>query len=190
MAKQQPSFDFVVEKGVVHLTYTNLSECTVSFFQMDVELLFSLNPFAIEQLDQFSVVQPTHSVHVQLPTNPEGGHSVPIPDGLKNTNLVVLVTAGGSQKSQIYYTHSLGVYVFSAAGQLKVTARDTGKPLPSVYVKVYSGSSDVPVFHKDGYTDLRGRFDYKTSSCDGFPSDNFSILVVSDTHGTVITTSK
>eukprot|EP01126_Amoeba_proteus_P053498 TRINITY_DN6520_c0_g1_i5.p1 TRINITY_DN6520_c0_g1~~TRINITY_DN6520_c0_g1_i5.p1 ORF type:complete len:573 (-),score=129.70 TRINITY_DN6520_c0_g1_i5:228-1946(-) len=192
MTKLQSSIDFVVEKGVIHLTYANLLECTVSFFQMDVELLFSLNPFAIEQLDQFSVVQPTRLIHVQLPPargDARGSHEVAIPQELENTNLVVVVAGGGCQKSQIYYTHSLRVHFFASAGQLKVMARDTGKPLSSVYVKVYGGCSSSAVFHKDGYTDLRGRFDYLSRS-DPPSHDHFSVLIVSETHGTLIASPK
>lgn len=34
-------------------------------------------------------------------------------------------------------------------------------PLPGTYLKVYAESRDGTVtFHKDGYTDLRGKFDY------------------------------
>ena len=39
---------------------------------------------------------------------------------------------------------------------------DKAKPLPGVYVKVFvriSGSGTAQ-FYKDGYTDIRGKFDY------------------------------
>ena len=37
----------------------------------------------------------------------------------------------------------------------------TGKPLAKTYIKVYAETQDgAIVFHKDGYTDLRGKFDY------------------------------
>ncbi|MCF7734020.1 MAG: hypothetical protein K9N23_20210, partial [Akkermansiaceae bacterium] len=37
----------------------------------------------------------------------------------------------------------------------------TAKPLPKTYIKVYAETtSGETVFHKDGYTDLRGKFDY------------------------------
>lgn len=42
----------------------------------------------------------------------------------------------------------------------------TGSPVVAAYVKVFSCSPDAPgsspaaSFHKDGYTDRRGRFDY------------------------------
>ena len=50
-------------------------------------------------------------------------------------------------------------------GQVRATVSATGKPLPKAYVKVYARLADGTVkFHKDGYTDIRGRFDYATVS--------------------------
>ena len=44
------------------------------------------------------------------------------------------------------------IQVFDTASRL---------PLPQCYVKVYTqGADGEAVFHKDGYTDLRGKFDY------------------------------
>jgi len=47
------------------------------------------------------------------------------------------------------------------------------------------------VFHKDGYTDLRGRFDYVSQSnrsLDGIT--DYSILIISDENGAVIREAK
>lgn len=39
------------------------------------------------------------------------------------------------------------------------------QPLPKTYVKVYARTNTGEVvFHKDGYTDLRGKFDYLTNT--------------------------
>jgi hypothetical protein len=44
---------------------------------------------------------------------------------------------------------------------IQVMETATAKPLPKTYVKVYAETRDGTVtFHKDGYTDLRGKFDY------------------------------
>ena len=44
---------------------------------------------------------------------------------------------------------------------IQVVDPATAKPLARAYVKVYAESRDGKVaFHKDGYTDLRGKFDY------------------------------
>ena len=63
-----------------------------------------------------------------------------------------------------------------------------GKPLPKVYVKVYAQLADGRVkFHKDGYTDLRGRFDYASvSTPERSPVERFAVLVLSDDRGATI----
>ena len=46
------------------------------------------------------------------------------------------------------------------------------------------------VFHKDGFTDLRGRFDYASlnTGLDGI--DSFAILVLSDKEGALVIEAK
>ena len=42
-------------------------------------------------------------------------------------------------------------------------------------------------FYKDGYTDLRGRFDYGSLSTNELEQvSKFSILVMSDAHGAIV----
>jgi hypothetical protein len=73
-------------------------------------------------------------------------------------------------------------------GQLEVAHDSTGKPLRTVYVKVFARLPGGRVrFHKDGYTDLRGRFDYASLSATGSQqAARYSILVLSEDHGAVI----
>ena len=64
----------------------------------------------------------------------------------------------------------------------------TGKGLPKVYVKVYARLADGTVkFHKDGYTDLRGRFDYASvNTPERQPIRRFAILALSEDRGALI----
>jgi hypothetical protein len=73
-------------------------------------------------------------------------------------------------------------------GQLRVTEAAGGKPLSKVYVKVYVRLAGGQVkFHKDGYTDLRGRFDYASvSTPERLPPERFAILILSDERGALI----
>lgn len=73
-------------------------------------------------------------------------------------------------------------------GQLQVRHATTARLLPKVYVKVYAMQPDGTVrFHKDGYTDLRGRFEYVSVSGDKAVSiERFAVLVLSDGEGAVI----
>lgn len=76
-------------------------------------------------------------------------------------------------------------------GQIKVIHKITNKALPACYVKVYSTSKfkQKPVFHKDGYTDLRGRFDYASLVDNVGMVNEFAILVLSEEYGAVVTSA-
>ncbi|HEY3788602.1 MAG TPA: hypothetical protein VGL71_07095, partial [Urbifossiella sp.] len=73
-------------------------------------------------------------------------------------------------------------------GSLKVADTVNGKPLTKVYIKVYAKLADGSVkFHKDGYTDLRGRFDYASvNTPERQAIQRFAVLILSDDHGAVI----
>ena len=73
-------------------------------------------------------------------------------------------------------------------GQLTAAESTTGKGLPKVYVKVYARLADGTVkFHKDGYTDLRGRFDYASvNTPERHPISRFAILALSEDRGALI----
>ena len=72
---------------------------------------------------------------------------------------------------------------------MRVVESLSSKPLPRAYVKVYAKLADGRVrFHKDGYTDLRGRFDYVSiSGWDGAPVERYGILVMHEEAGATIT---
>lgn len=154
---------------------------------MDLELLFSRNPFVTEFAGQFSHIFPNDSQMVQLPED-KRATVIKLPQSLQNKNVLIEVAAGGETKSVSYYSNSLLVEVSDSYGQLRVTQRETGKPLPAVYVKVYAEMQDLSVrFYKDGYTDLRGKFDYTSLSTNELDTvRRFSILVISDAHGAVV----
>ena len=73
-------------------------------------------------------------------------------------------------------------------GHVKVTHQQSKKPVPKVYVKVYAQTAGGEVkFYKDGYTDLRGRFDYASLNTNDLDTAmKFSILILSDEHGAVV----
>ena len=73
-------------------------------------------------------------------------------------------------------------------GQLRVTHETSRRPVSKVYVKAYAQLKDGTVkFHKDGYTDLRGRFDYTSLNTNELDFvDKFALLILSDDFGAVV----
>lgn len=186
LAAQAKSFEFSVEDKKVTINYQNLKNCQVNYYLMDLELLFSHNPFVQQVKGQFAYVKPNKSDTVALPGKKT--HSFELPKEYHNANVMVEIIGGGQRKSQAYYAHSLRVQVIDSYGQVRVTHRKTGKPLSKVYVKVYAKRNGGKAnFFKDGYTDVRGRFDYSSVSSKSVSGvGKFALLVMSEGNGAVI----
>jgi len=136
---------------------------------------------------QFSHIRPNATQAVELPQG-QTSHAFPLPPELLNRNVLVEITGGSETKSQAYYSNSLAVQLIENYGQVRVTHSGTGQPLPTVYIKVYAQMQDGSVrFFKDGYTDLRGRFEYTSLSTNELDfAQKFSLLILSDQHGAVV----
>jgi hypothetical protein len=186
-ASSTPSFDFTIDARQVKINYQNLTEVRVNYYQMDIELLFSRNPFVQGDSRQFSQILPNESATVKLPEK-GGKFNFALPEKLATSNLLVEIIGAGETKSQAYFSNALRVRTIENYGEVRVLDEKDSKPLPKVYVKVYARMKDGAVrFYKDGYTDLRGFFDYTSLSTNELDFvDKFSILVLSEDHGAVV----
>jgi len=119
---------------------------------------------------------------------------VDFPDTFKNANVYIEIVAEGHglTKLKSYYSNSLNVHTIEKYGQVKVLQRANGRPVPRAYIKVYCQTNTSSVdFYKDGYTDLRGVFDYASLSTDKLKSvSKFAILVLTDEFGAFVTEAK
>jgi hypothetical protein len=111
-----------------------------------------------------------------------------LPEKFRSSNVMIEVIGAGRVASQAYYANTLAVQVVENYGQLKVLTEKEGKPLPKVYVKVYARKRDGRVeFYKDGYTDLRGRFDYTSLNTNELDNvERFAVLIFSTENGAVV----
>jgi hypothetical protein len=101
--------------------------------------------------------------------------------------VLVEISGGGVTRAEAAYANALDVQVSEGFGRLQVRRAADKKPLAKVYVKVFAEVNGAPVFYKDGYTDLRGKFDYaslSTGDLDG--ATRFSILVMSEEFGATV----
>jgi len=190
LASTDPTLDFSIEGTRIEINYANLTKVTANYFVMDIELLFSSKPFIKDNDNDFLFVSPNFSQVIDLPAG-KTTHVVDIPEKYRNANVYVelIGPGGGLSKCKTCYSHSLSVQVIENYGQVKVTTKNTAKPVPMTYVKVFSKHKDTGVhsFYKDGYTDRRGRFDYASLSTSKLPDvGKFSILIMSDASGSCV----
>ena len=166
----------------------NTEQVTVSYYEIDIEILFSKDPFFNKDFtNSFNDVFPTQREVVKIGSKADEVETViEIPEGLQTKNLVVYVqTALISEKLQ-YFPSELNVLVANEAGHVKVFNKEK-KPLAQVYVKTFAQYQGGNVqFYKDGYTDMRGVFDYSSLNEDKLDSiEKISMLVSSPSLGSV-----
>ena len=186
LAARQPALDLSVEPGVVILQHLGLAACELRFYRMDLELLFSRQPFVQGEVERFSWIEPGARQRVELAG--DGRTRVPLPEDLRGASLVIEALAPGLRRGATYYAHDLAVELAHQYGQVRVLRASTQAPLPATYVKVYARARGGGVsFYKDGYTDLRGRFDYVSLSTDDLDRvERFAILVATDDAGATV----
>jgi hypothetical protein len=187
LAASEPVLELLVEAGRIRLDTRNLKTCTLNFYPMDIELLFSRSPFLQEGAAQFSFIRPMLSRVVEIPANTKDVQ-VEMPAEFATKNVMVEAVAAGVRKTQAYYANTLKVQMVENYGQVLVTQTKTGKAVPGAYVKVYAKMKDNSVkFFKDGYTDLRGRFDYVSLNTNELEdAQRLAVLVMSDSFGAVV----
>ncbi|KAI9993341.1 hypothetical protein PInf_015419 [Phytophthora infestans] len=182
-----------VGEGAMVLLSQCLGQCELAFYPIDVELMFSTEPFntfsdSAASASSILLVEPRLQLSVNLSTIPADSNltktAVQIPDELNGAQMMRSPT---NHVIVPYFNSTLKIDVMTQCGILQVL-RD-GLPVRSCYVKVYAKVSSVggrtkTEFYKDGYTDLLGKFDYVGINGDLISTvEKFSILISHDKFG-------
>ena len=186
-AQKTPTLSLQTQNDDISIEYTNLQSVQVNYYQMDIELLFSRKPFVSQDQGGSPVIKPNQTQTIDL-ADSQGKRQIELPADLKNKNVLVEVISEGIVRSSVITANSLKVDVAEPFGQIQVLAEQGRAPVEGAYVKVYARHRDGSVkFFKDGYTDLRGRFDYATlSTSDLNTTGRFAILVLHEKLGAIV----
>lgn len=178
-ADAQLSLDVV--DGMLNLSSRGAAEIELRYYEMDIEQLFSASPFLEGERSASAYVQP-REVEVLRPAASTYATERPIPTAFADRNTLVEARGGGQVARKLALSCWFDVRLSQAYGQLQVTHRLDGQPVRGAYVKVFRRNKDGKVsFHKDGATDLRGRFDYASLTGKVKASNSrFAILVLTD----------
>ncbi|KAG9402438.1 hypothetical protein AC1031_007050 [Aphanomyces cochlioides] len=156
MTMGQGSFD-LKQRG------RRVGRCVVKYYPVDVEVMFSREPFSNQNAtlpSSVALVKPRATEDIQLSDELT---TVSIPENLKSTQMLVVVSPVGYPELEVVQPHfcdSMTVNFSLDEGLVQVFAR--GRPLNKVYVKAFVQTKEIKtaIFYKDGYTDICGRFNY------------------------------
>jgi hypothetical protein len=181
------SLEVKLEGPRVMIDTHHVSAVEVRLYPINLEVLFSNNPTALEggEVNVSPLVKPSFERSVK--TEADGSTTFDLPSEWSDRALQVEVRVGGLSRVLSYAPQSFKQHVFKQRGLLRVT--DTSKEargLSGVYLKVYVKLKSGTVrFYKDGYTDHRGVFDYVNAN--PAPALNtiksFMILTLTQSHG-------
>merc|ERR1719499_1247124 len=151
--------------------------------------MFSTSPFSMSGgQGNWNFITPTVSQTIELTRGPRVDvQNVELPKELQFSNVYVEVSGGSLLKSTSYFDSNLMVQLKQNFGQVRVYNKESRRPIKKAYVKVYAETHNGKEFYKDGYTDIRGCFDYVSISTDILArTREFAILVCTDDFGSVV----
>ncbi|MFO1528430.1 MAG: hypothetical protein U1F77_01560 [Kiritimatiellia bacterium] len=181
-AATEPALSLAAVKSELEITHRLLDSCRVNVYPMDVELLFSKKPFLRDYSAGFAFVRPVRSDVVEL-KGKDSPLKVPVPAEFAGRNVAIEIESAGL-RSVIRLDSALTVEKVETYGEVRVASvASPGCRLRQGLRPPGRRFGRLP----QGYTDLRGRFDY--ASVNGEAMDKaaaYSILVLSEEHGAVI----
>ena len=184
--KLEPTLDFNIEDKKWNIDYTNIESVTVKYYIVNPEILFTRAPFLIQNTEEFSYVKPVYQTIKSLPKK-STTFSFEINKDFENKNVIIEVDCGSKKVFQTYLSCALKVSIIENYAELKVTD-SKGAPIPQVYIKAFAKHQNGEIkFFKDGYTDMRGKFEYGYNNTEKLTNiEKLSILVMSEKFGSVI----
>jgi len=144
------------------IKHRSLEKTTLRLFSVDLEVLFSKNPFLQGDggTDAQPAIRPNESFEVALAKD-AAETTVELPAALRKGNVLVSADSGSKKLLKVLDSRAIDLRHTPESRVVQALDAATSKPLAKTYVKVYAeNQAGEVVFHKDGYTDLRGKFDY------------------------------
>ena len=164
----------------------NIRNLTVKYYMINNEILFSRAPFVKDEAVQFSYVKPYFEL-VQPVSSETNITNIPFPEVLKGKNVVMEIKSDDIQLFKTHFSSQLKVMFNEKFGEFRVYNQVTMEPLSKVYVKVFSrghNASDKATFFRDGFTDIRGKFEYANASGKSLSDvGKFAIFISDDIYG-------
>jgi hypothetical protein len=158
-----PALDLTLAAdGKLVIKHCALEKATLRLFSVDLEVLFSKDPFLKGEGNSGSEPSILSNEQREIPLamdQPET--TIELPAAFQRGNVLIAAESASTKVLKVLDSKDLEVRHDPVERTVQVFDSAGFKPLPKTYVKVYAETNDGSIaFHKDGYTDLRGKFDY------------------------------
>ena len=157
--EEAPSLDLALAAdGKLQVKHHRLDKTLLQLFSVDLEVMFSKDPFLSGDGASLPAIRANESREVAL----QGEQTqVELPEAFRRGNVLVAAQSAKTKVLRVLDSRALETVRQPLDRTIQVFDTTSRLPLPQTYVKVYvQGPNGEATFHKDGYTDLRGKFDY------------------------------
>jgi len=157
--EEAPSLDLALAAdGKLMVKRHKVDKTLLQLFSVDLEVMFSKDPFLTGDGAVLPGIRANETREVTLTAEET---SVELPENFRKGNVLVSAKSGATKVLKVLDSRALETIRQPEERTLQVHDSAGRLPLPQCYVKVYvEGRNGEATFHKDGYTDLRGKFDY------------------------------
>ena len=188
-ASSDTSLSLEIHDTKLAITSCSLPSVIINLYEVNVELLFSKNPFIRDFASTSLFIRPNYSEMISITSDSTDFVTTEytLPKEYQTKNVLVEVIHGDLRETGFAFNNQLLVRLSTKSGQLRVFNKTTQRPLACTYVKVYAKTNNGCEFLKDGYTDIRGYFDYYSVSTDvAERATRLSIFIDKDGFGSCI----
>jgi hypothetical protein len=140
-AESEPGIEFTVGGGTINLTWANVENVRVNCYLMDVELVFSRNPFVW----LFTSIKPNATADIRLPAG-RNKLAITPPDELAKRNVFVEISAAWKTRSQASFAGAMDT---NAVENLGASRSDLRQPREELWAN--RGRLRLSSAHSCGY---------------------------------------
>ncbi len=143
------------------LNHSALTSTTLSLYNIDLEVLFSNDPFLKSGLEtSLPPIAPNRKVEIPFAAG-TSETTYQLPAEFQQGNILIAAESKETKQVTILDSQLIETRISPQERTIQVVDPSLNEPLPKTYIKVYAEDQNgVITFYKDGYTDLRGKFDY------------------------------
>lgn len=101
----------------IKITSKNITDFTISYYKIDLEIMFSQDPFLSVGMADYSFVRANYTKQHTIEKTSDYKHEeISIDEEFKNSNMLIQVTSGAISKSLTFFPSSMKAYIIENYG--------------------------------------------------------------------------
>src|SRR5690606_6080457 len=119
LAATEPRLEFDIKDDAIVIHHEHVANATIGFFPIDVEMLFTRNPFDPAKSGVFAGLEPALVETVEFAPGATVTEAA-LPETFARTHVVIQIESAGLRRSEVRYASAMVVQAIERYGQVQV----------------------------------------------------------------------